>query len=164
MPHSFDAATRGIGLAVLWAGRASLQLSRIVNGSQADFLSGAVASPKSRRQLRSGSGRAWTVPVLGGPGGTMLPEVIGLANSRSRTTRAFSSIKTVRKSSPVSKRCTRQSHTVGHTSFVINSGSKSLFLTGNLMHHVILTRTSRSLRPPSRTQSPFSSRKTLRWC
>jgi glyoxylase-like metal-dependent hydrolase (beta-lactamase superfamily II) len=29
-------------------------------------------------------------------------------------------------------------HTVGHTSFVINSGSKSLFLTGDLMHHVIL--------------------------
>ena len=29
-------------------------------------------------------------------------------------------------------------HTVGHTSFVINSGGKSLFLVGDLMHHVIL--------------------------
>ena len=29
-------------------------------------------------------------------------------------------------------------HTVGHTSFVINSGGKSLFLTGDLMHHAIL--------------------------
>ena len=29
-------------------------------------------------------------------------------------------------------------HTVGHTSFVINSGGNSLFLTGDLMHHVIL--------------------------
>ena len=29
-------------------------------------------------------------------------------------------------------------HTIGHTSFVINSGGKSLFLTGDLMHHVIL--------------------------
>ncbi len=29
-------------------------------------------------------------------------------------------------------------HTVGHTCFVINSGGKSLFLTGDLMHHVIL--------------------------
>jgi glyoxylase-like metal-dependent hydrolase (beta-lactamase superfamily II) len=29
-------------------------------------------------------------------------------------------------------------HTVGHTSFVINSGDKSLFLTGDLIHHVIL--------------------------
>ena len=29
-------------------------------------------------------------------------------------------------------------HTVGHTSFVINSGGKSLFLTGDLMHHIIL--------------------------
>jgi glyoxylase-like metal-dependent hydrolase (beta-lactamase superfamily II) len=29
-------------------------------------------------------------------------------------------------------------HTVGHTSFVVNSGGKSLFLTGDLMHHVIL--------------------------
>jgi glyoxylase-like metal-dependent hydrolase (beta-lactamase superfamily II) len=29
-------------------------------------------------------------------------------------------------------------HTVGHTSFVIDSGGKLLFLTGDLMHHVIL--------------------------
>ena len=29
-------------------------------------------------------------------------------------------------------------HTVGHTSFVINSGDKSLFLVGDLTHHVIL--------------------------
>jgi glyoxylase-like metal-dependent hydrolase (beta-lactamase superfamily II) len=29
-------------------------------------------------------------------------------------------------------------HTVGHTSFVINSGGKSLFVVGDLMHHVIL--------------------------
>ncbi len=29
-------------------------------------------------------------------------------------------------------------HTVGHTCFVINSGGKSLFLTGDLVHHVIL--------------------------
>jgi glyoxylase-like metal-dependent hydrolase (beta-lactamase superfamily II) len=29
-------------------------------------------------------------------------------------------------------------HTVGHTCFVINSGGKSLFLTGDLIHHVIL--------------------------
>ena len=29
-------------------------------------------------------------------------------------------------------------HTVGHTCFVINSGGKSLFLTGDLMHHIIL--------------------------
>src|ERR1700716_25821 len=29
-------------------------------------------------------------------------------------------------------------HTVGHTSFVINSGAKSLFLVGDLTHHVIL--------------------------
>jgi len=29
-------------------------------------------------------------------------------------------------------------HTVGHTSFVINSGGKSLFLVGDIMHHVIL--------------------------
>lgn len=29
-------------------------------------------------------------------------------------------------------------HTIGHTCFVINSGGKSLFLTGDLMHHVIL--------------------------
>jgi glyoxylase-like metal-dependent hydrolase (beta-lactamase superfamily II) len=29
-------------------------------------------------------------------------------------------------------------HTVGHTSFVINSGGKSLFLVGDLTHHVIL--------------------------
>ena len=29
-------------------------------------------------------------------------------------------------------------HTVGHTCFVINSGGKSVFLTGDLMHHVIL--------------------------
>jgi glyoxylase-like metal-dependent hydrolase (beta-lactamase superfamily II) len=29
-------------------------------------------------------------------------------------------------------------HTVGHTSFVVNSGGKSLFVVGDLMHHVIL--------------------------
>jgi glyoxylase-like metal-dependent hydrolase (beta-lactamase superfamily II) len=29
-------------------------------------------------------------------------------------------------------------HTVGHTSFVITSGGKSLFVVGDLMHHVIL--------------------------
>jgi glyoxylase-like metal-dependent hydrolase (beta-lactamase superfamily II) len=29
-------------------------------------------------------------------------------------------------------------HTVGHTSFVINSGDKSLFVVGDLTHHVIL--------------------------
>jgi glyoxylase-like metal-dependent hydrolase (beta-lactamase superfamily II) len=29
-------------------------------------------------------------------------------------------------------------HTVGHTSFVINSGGKSLFVVGDLTHHVIL--------------------------
>ena len=29
-------------------------------------------------------------------------------------------------------------HTVGHTSFVINSGGKSLFLLGDITHHVIL--------------------------
>jgi glyoxylase-like metal-dependent hydrolase (beta-lactamase superfamily II) len=29
-------------------------------------------------------------------------------------------------------------HTVGHTSFVINSGGQSLFIVGDLMHHVIL--------------------------
>ena len=29
-------------------------------------------------------------------------------------------------------------HTVGHTSFVINSGGKSLFLVGDLTHHAIL--------------------------
>jgi glyoxylase-like metal-dependent hydrolase (beta-lactamase superfamily II) len=28
--------------------------------------------------------------------------------------------------------------TVGHTSFVVNSGGKSLFVVGDLMHHVIL--------------------------
>ncbi len=29
-------------------------------------------------------------------------------------------------------------HTVGHTSFVITSGGKSLFVVGDLTHHVIL--------------------------
>ncbi len=29
-------------------------------------------------------------------------------------------------------------HTVGHTSFIVNSGGKSLFVVGDLMHHVIL--------------------------
>jgi glyoxylase-like metal-dependent hydrolase (beta-lactamase superfamily II) len=29
-------------------------------------------------------------------------------------------------------------HTVGHTCFVINSGGKSLFVVGDLTHHVIL--------------------------
>jgi glyoxylase-like metal-dependent hydrolase (beta-lactamase superfamily II) len=29
-------------------------------------------------------------------------------------------------------------HTVGHTSFVVNSSGKSLFVVGDLMHHVIL--------------------------
>jgi glyoxylase-like metal-dependent hydrolase (beta-lactamase superfamily II) len=29
-------------------------------------------------------------------------------------------------------------HTVGHTCFVINSGAKSLFVVGDLTHHVIL--------------------------
>jgi glyoxylase-like metal-dependent hydrolase (beta-lactamase superfamily II) len=29
-------------------------------------------------------------------------------------------------------------HTVGHTSFVVNSGGKSLFVCGDLLHHVIL--------------------------
>src|SRR3981189_1140679 len=29
-------------------------------------------------------------------------------------------------------------HAVGHTSFVVNSGGKSLFVVGDLMHHVIL--------------------------
>jgi glyoxylase-like metal-dependent hydrolase (beta-lactamase superfamily II) len=29
-------------------------------------------------------------------------------------------------------------HTVGHTSFVINSGGQSLFLVGDITHHVLL--------------------------
>jgi glyoxylase-like metal-dependent hydrolase (beta-lactamase superfamily II) len=34
-------------------------------------------------------------------------------------------------------------HTVGHTSFVVTSGGKSLFVVGDLMHHVILVEAPR---------------------
>ena len=51
---------------------------------------------------------------------------------------ASCSTRTARTSSPACRRCSRPGHTVGHTSFVINSGGKSLFLVGDLMHHVIL--------------------------
>src|SRR5262249_23051757 len=39
---------------------------------------------------------------------------------------------------PASRAMHTPGHTVGHTSFVVNSGGKSLFVVGDLMHHVIL--------------------------